>query len=137
MNPTNDPALRSFVEVAPESHFPIQNLPYGVFGRRSGGGPHIGVAIGDSVLDLAVLEEQGLLDTPALRGRRVFSEPALNAFMALGHRAWGEARSAVSRLLGADEPTLRDNATLRRRALIPQGEVDMLLPAVIGDYTDF
>ena len=36
MDPTTDPALRSWVPVAPESHFPIQNLPYGVFRPRRG-----------------------------------------------------------------------------------------------------
>ena len=50
MNPTNDPAVRSWVSVPPESHFPIQNLPYGTFLR--GGASHVGVAIGSDVLDL-------------------------------------------------------------------------------------
>src|SRR5262245_26272627 len=118
MNPTTDPALRSFLSVAPESHFPIQNLPYGVFRRPDGGVPHIGVAIGDWVLDLHVLEEQGLLDTPALQGRRVFSGPTLNAFMALGRSAWGEVRGVISRLLRADEAALRDNSSLRDEALV-------------------
>src|SRR5947209_14227933 len=99
MHATHDPSLRSFVPVAPESHFPIQNLPYGVFRRRSGGEPRVGVAIGEWVLDLAVLEGQGLFDSPTLRGRRVFHEPVLNPFMALGRPAWREARAAVSRLL--------------------------------------
>ncbi|HEY1860758.1 MAG TPA: fumarylacetoacetase [Gemmataceae bacterium] len=137
MNATIDPALRSFVPVAPESHFPIQNLPYGVFRRRAGGQPAIGVAIGDLVLDLTLLEEQNLLSVPALRGRRVFSESTLNAFMAAGHAAWSEARAAISRLLRNDEPTLRDNAPLRDRGLIPKAHVEMLLPAEIGDYSDF
>jgi fumarylacetoacetase len=137
MDPTNDPALRSFVPVAADSHFPIQNLPYGVFRRRSGGEPHGGVAIGDQVLDLALLEEHGLLDVPSLRGRRVFAEPALNAFMALGRTAWDEARARISQLLRADEPTLRDNGCLREQALLPRTDVRLLLPAAIGDYTDF
>lgn len=136
MDPTNDPALRSFVPVASESHFPIQNLPYGVF-RRPGEPPRVGVAIGDQVLDLALLEDQGLLDTPALRGRRVFAAPALNAFLALGRPAWDEARARLSRLLRANEPTLRDNVTLRGQALVPRADVQLLLPADIGDYTDF
>jgi fumarylacetoacetase len=134
---TNDPALRSFVTVAPESHFPIQNLPYGVFRRRAGGPPTIGVAIGEFVVDLALLEEQNLLSVPALRGRKVFSESTLNAFMAAGRAAWSEARAAISRLLHNDEPTLRDNSPLRDRALIPMADVELLLPAEIGDYTDF
>jgi fumarylacetoacetase len=137
MDSTTDPALRSFVPVAPETHFSIQNLPYGVFQRRSGGPPTIGVAIGEFVLDLALLDEQNLLTVLALRGKRVFSESTLNAFMAAGRPAWTEARAAISRLLRSDEPTLRDNTPLRDRALVPAADVQMLLPAAIGDYTDF
>jgi len=137
MNSTTDSALRSFVPVAAESHFPIQNLPYGVFRRRSGGPETIGVAIGDFLLDLALLEEQNLLSLPGLRGREVFSEPTLNAFMAAGRNAWTEARAAVSRLLRHDEPMLRDNKPLRERALVLMADVEMLLPAAICDYIDF
>jgi fumarylacetoacetase len=137
MDPTNDPALRSWVPVAPESHFPIQNLPYGVFRRRAGITPHIGVAIGDYVLDLAVVETAGLLEAPSLLGRNVFGRGTLNDFLALGRPAWREARSAISRLLRHDEPWLRDDPPLRQRALIPMADVEMLLPVDIGDYTDF
>jgi fumarylacetoacetase len=136
MNPTTTPTLRSFVDVAPDSHFPIQNLPYGVF-RRSGEPARVGVAIGEHVLDLAVLEDRHLLDTPHLRGHRVFHEPRLNAFLALGRPAWTEARAAVSRLLYDDEPTLRDDFPLRDKALVHMADVELLLPVKIGDYTDF
>src|SRR3954447_26307693 len=107
MDPTTDPALRSFVPVAAESHFPIQNLPYGVFRRKSGGPAGVGVAIGELVLDLAVLQDRGLLPV-----KRVFARSSLNAFMALGRSAWTAVRESVSRLLRADEPTLRDDAAL-------------------------
>jgi fumarylacetoacetase len=137
MNPTTDPALRSWVPVPAESHFPIQNLPYGVFRRRAGGPPRLGVAIGEAVLDLALLQEHGLLRGPAVGDGQVFREAVLNPFMALGRAAWSEVRSLLSRLLRADEPALRDNAALRERALVPMAEVEMLLPAAIGDYTDF
>ena len=128
--------LRSFLEVAPDSHFPIQNLPFGVF-RPSSGSPRVGVAIGEFVLDLAILEERGLLQFPELQGQRVFSEAALNAFMALGRPAWQKTRSVLQHLLAADTPDLRDDATLREQAFHRQSEVTMLLPARIGDYTDF
>jgi fumarylacetoacetase len=137
MNPTNDPTLRSFIPVPVESHFPIQNLPYGVFRRKDGGAPRVGVAIGDEVLDLAVLEEAGCFDGPALKGKKVFALPTLNAFLALGRPAWREARATISRLLSATESKLRDDGSLRGRALAPAREVQMLLPAEIGDYTDF
>jgi fumarylacetoacetase len=128
--------LRSFIEVAPDSHFPIQNLPFGVF-RPAQGSARVGVAIGDCVLDLAVLEERGLLHFPELQDRRVFSEGALNAFMALGRPAWQKTRSALQHLLAADTPDLRDDAALREQAFHQRSEVTMLLPARIGDYTDF
>src|SRR5262249_11110900 len=93
MTTTTDPSLRSFVPVAPESHFPIQNLPYGVFRIpeeervRIGGYSlalderRVGVAIGDFVLDLALLEGWGLLADPALGDRPVFRQQSLNAFL--------------------------------------------------------
>src|SRR5262249_19319722 len=135
MNPTNDPALRSFVPVATSSHFPIQNLPYGVFRRGGENSPRIGVAIGDYILDLSVVGERGLL--PGLPGENVFRQSSLNAFMALGRSSWTRTRALISRLLRADEPTLRDNTSLREQVLVPQVGVEMLLPARIGDYTDF
>jgi fumarylacetoacetase len=137
MNPTNDPALRSWVPVPADSHFPIQNLPYGVFRRRGAGALAVGVAIGDRLLDLTVLEEAGLFDGPVLGQRRVFDQGRLNPLLALGRPAWAEARARVSQLLRADEPTLRDNADLRGRALVPWGDAEMVLPALVGDYTDF
>jgi fumarylacetoacetase len=137
MNPTTDPTQRSFVPVLPASHFPIQNLPYGVFRRRSGGAAHIGVAIGDMILDLAVFQEANLLNSAALGGGKVFQEPTLNAFMALGRPAWQEARAAISQLLRDSNTVLRDNLRLRQQALVPQADVQMLLPVAIGDYTDF
>lgn len=134
MGPTTDSSLRSWVDVAPESHFPIQNLPYGVF-RRPGEAPRVGVAIGDFVLDLAALEHEGLLAAPELRG--AFAVPSLNTFLARGRPAWTAARAAISRLLRHDEASLRDRSSLRMQALVPQSEVELLLPVEIGDYTDF
>ena len=129
--------LRSFVDVAPDSHFPIQNLPFGVFRPRNGGDARVGVAIGDHVLDLSVLGGAGHFRGAEFGNKPVFSEPALNSFLALGRPAWRKAREIVQRLLSADQPTLREDAALRVRALIPQERVEMLLPARIGDYTDF
>lgn len=128
---------RSFIDVPPDAHFPIQNLPYAVFSPQSGGGPRIGVAIGDRVLDLAVLQRQGLFKGTYLSGKSVFSQPALNAFMALGRPAWRQARATIQTLLRHDNPTLRDDAALRQQALIPMADVDLHLPADIGGYTDF
>ncbi len=132
-----DPNLRSFLDVPPGSHFSIHNLPFGVFRPRAGATPRVGVAIGESVLDLSVVADRGLLDGPELRGTTVFHERSLNSFMAMGRSAWREARATARRLLRHDEPTIRDSQALRDVALVPMRRVEMVLPARIGDYTDF
>jgi|GEM_PF-1556 len=134
---TTDAELRSFVPVPTDSHFPIQNLPFGVFRRRGNRSAGVGVAIGEHVLDLTVLKIHGVLDSPLLRRKALFAQDNLNEFMDLGPTVWQEARSIISWLLRADVPTLRDYSWLRERALVPMSEVEMLLPAQIGDYTDF
>ena len=65
----------------------MQNLPFGVFKPRQGK-PRVGVAIGDLILDLSVLEELGHFRSPEFQDRKVFSEDSLNAFLALGRPAW-------------------------------------------------
>ncbi|KAI9085298.1 hypothetical protein K1719_032675 [Acacia pycnantha] len=130
-------ALRSFVEVHPDSHFPIQNLPYGVFKPEPSSSPRPGVAIGDYVLDLSELASAGLFDGPLLSNSDCFLQPNLNKFVSLGRPAWKEARATLQKLLSANEPTLRDNTALKQKCLVPMNRVELLLPVAIGDYTDF
>ncbi len=129
-------SLRSFIEVAPGSHFSLQNLPYGIF--RPGDDPaRAGVAIGDLVLDLAVLEEGGYFRALDFGPGAIFAGDSLNAFLALGRPAWRKTREVLQHLLAADTATLRDDHALRARAFHQQKEITMQLPARIGDYTDF
>src|SRR6266536_3585771 len=129
-------SLKSFIDVSPDSHFPIQNLPFGIF-QPKGGKPRAGVAIGDLIADLSVLEELGHFRSPEFQGRKPFSEDSLNAFLALGRPAWRKARAVLQRLLSSKTPILRDNARLRARIFHAQKDVVMKLPARIGNYTDF
>ncbi|CAK9156849.1 unnamed protein product [Ilex paraguariensis] len=129
--------LKSFVEVLPDSHFPIENLPYGVFKPEPGSKARPGVAIGDYVLDLSVIASAGLFDGPILCNSDCFDQPNLNKFLELGRPAWKEARATLQKLLSPTEPALRDNASLRQKALVPVDKAQMLLPIAIGDYTDF
>src|SRR5438270_3237126 len=129
-------ALRSFLEIAKDSHFPIQNLPFGVFQPKQDT-PRVGVAIGDLVFDLSALEELGHFQSPEFRGRKVFSEGSLNSFLALGRPAWRKTREILQHLLAADAPILRDDPIIRRRVFHAQKDVVMKLPARIGNYTDF
>jgi fumarylacetoacetase len=132
----NDISLKSFIEVPSESHFPIQNLPFGVFNTAAKPAHRVGIAIGEQVLDLAVLESAGLIAVAGNRGP-VFNRASLNAFIALGRQAWSEARAAISALLRHDNPVLRDNKSLREKAFIPMTGIISHLPVEIPGYTDF
>lgn len=111
---THDPKLRSWVESANTSgcDFPIQNLPLGVFRTSKDARPRVGVAIGDSILDLrAWLDGQNL-----------------NSYLSVSATQRRDLRRSISK-------ALEHGATKQELAL--QLECEMLLPAVIGDYTDF
>jgi len=126
--------LKSFIDVAPDSHFPLQNLPFGVF-RPPNGAARIGVALGDYVVDLAALQSAGHF--PDLRDRQLFERDSLNDFLALGRPAWKNIREILQRLLSAEMPTLRDDAKLRERVFRRRADIAMQLPVEIGNYTDF
>lgn len=125
-------AQQCFLPIPADHPFPIQNLPYGVFAHeRTDVLPHPGVAIGDFILDLWQLEEEGLLDG------FFAGEVTLNAFLAAGKDVWQSVRTSLQQLLSADDPTLQSNESLRQRVLIPRREASLHLPVEIGDYTDF
>ena len=134
LSATTDPSRQSFLAVAPDSCFPIQNLPFGVF-KPADGDPRCGIAIGDHVADLSVLEQT--MQLPSMDDGNVFSDSSLNRFASLGRDVWREVRCCLSELLDVDSPTLRDDEQLRQRVLHKRSDVEMMLPITIGDYTDF
>ncbi len=104
--------------------FGLENLPYGVF--RYHGHTSIGVAFEDRVLDLRGAAGAGLLGGLPPEVREACTAPRLNELMSLGRPRWRELRAHLTELLATGAPPL-----------IPQGDVAMLVPAAIGDYTDF
>jgi fumarylacetoacetase len=128
--------LKSFIDLPSDSHFPLENLPFGVFMPREGLA-RIGVAIGELVLDLSILGELGHFRAAEFQADRIFARNCLNDFLALGRPAWRKTREILQHLLSADTPTLRDDAALRERVFHRRTDVTMQLPARIGDYTDF
>ncbi|NOH02869.1 MAG: fumarylacetoacetase [Chloroflexi bacterium] len=124
--------LKSFIEVPPDSDFPIQNLPYGIFSTKTNPNPHVGTRLGDWVVDLAFLDEEKLFGEQF----GFFADATLNRFMAAGRETWQEIRQRLINLLSADPLNVWEEA-MRARALTPVNEVQMHLPVSIGDYTDF
>ena len=131
---TIDKNLTSFIDIAADSDFSIHNLPYGIFSEAADGKRRAGVAIGEQVLDLSVLEAEGLL---SLDGGSYFNQPTLNAFIDSGRDNWTKARTAIQMLLSNDNDTLRDNIDLQAKALFKQADVTMHLPVQVPGFTDF
>lgn len=121
LNETHDPALRSWVEAAnaPDSDFPIQNLPFGRFRRADQEPWRIGVAIGDQVLDI---QAAGLIDHADMA--RLLAQPVLE-------------RSALRLALSRGLRQGSTKASAWTQALHAQSQVQLGLPCEVGDYTDF
>lgn len=136
LDETHEPALESFVASAnaADTPFPIQNLPFGVFRPRDGGGPwRGGVAIGAAVFDLAAWRDSGLVPE---RVRPLVADaagPRLNPLLARPCEAWQELRLALSRALRRGAAEAGQGGTL----VVPAAAVEMALPVEIGDYSDF
>jgi fumarylacetoacetase len=128
--------LTSFISVSEDSHFPIQNLPYGVF-RTQKRSIRIGVAIGSYILDMKEVEDAGMLLGIEGLPERVFSEPTLNRFLSCGRMVWSVVSGRVQGILGERSVGVRDNEELRARLLVPMNIATMLIPVDVGDYTDF
>ena len=131
---TIDKNLTSFIDIAADSDFSIHNLPYGIFSDTVDGKRRAGVAIGEQVLDLSVLEAEGLL---RLDGGSYFDQPTLNAFIDSGRDNWTKARTTIQTLLSNASETLRDNTDLQKKSLFKQTDVTMHLPVQVPGFTDF
>jgi fumarylacetoacetase len=131
---THDPKRRSFVASANgHADFPIQNLPFGIF-SPPGDTPRGGVAIGDSIFDLAAALDAGLVKGAAAEAA---AGTTLNAFFAMPAVERADLRTAIGDLL--DETSSRRAAIESPGANILHRAADctMHLPAHVGDYTDF
>lgn len=127
---TNDPNLKSWVNVPQGSDFPIQNLPYGIF--DDGKGARAGVAIGEHILDLAAVAQKGGFDGIDFDAT-VFSSATLNAFMGCGKAIWTAVRERISTLLQVGN----DFQANEGEVLVAMAEAKLLMPVQVGDYTDF
>jgi len=129
---TTDPAARSWIPVDDASDFPIQNLPFGAFVRD--GERHLGIAIGDHIVDLRPLAESGLLDGACAPD--VLTAPTLNRLLAAGRPTWRAVRERLFDLLRVDGDgglRSRDASTF----FVSRATATMAVPMEIGDYVDF
>ncbi|MDQ3242783.1 MAG: fumarylacetoacetase [Gemmatimonadota bacterium] len=136
MNHTHDPRLRCWVSSAnaPDGDFPIQNLPFGVFSQGDGS-KRIGIAIGDSVLDVGACGRHGLIRES--RALEACDSTRLNELMSLPSADVSELRAAASELLSSTGEKAEAAKRLGKTVLGKLSDCRLWLPAEIGDYTDF
>jgi len=133
----------SWLDIDPESHFSIDNIPFGIASKpTSTAPPQVAVAIGDYVIFLDDLARGSALD--GLRDfddhLAVLGRDTLNAFAALGRPLHQALRLYIRDLLLDDTKNpalLRDNKSLRSIAIQQRSHCKLHLPMRIGDYTDF
>ena len=131
----NDPSRQSWLPVDPDSDFPIQNIPFGVF-LTPDDIITIGSRIGDYAIDLGALHQLGYFaDIPLTDD--IFLQDTLNDFISDGKKTWRLVRNRISDLFEESNAELRDQKEHRDVVLFGMSEIEMQLPVHIGDYTDF
>ena len=131
----NNPALRSWIDVKPDSDFSIQNIPFGIYTEQHIG-HHACTAIGEYIMDLHQTQELGYFKALNLP-HDIFAKQYLNDFIALGKQITREVRNRISDLLNVENKELQANQAHRDKIFKLQSKVQMLLPIHVGDYTDF
>ncbi|CAK7201500.1 hypothetical protein SEUCBS139899_004206 [Sporothrix eucalyptigena] len=136
-------STKSWLTIPKGSSFSLANLPFGVISTEVAPSPRIATAIGEFALDLSVFAANGGfagLDTFGQQQLSVFSEPALNAFAALGKSEHYKVRIYLQSIFSENTPhpqILRNNKDLQSKVLIPLSAVCNHIPFLIGDYSDF
>jgi len=136
MSDSNSPDIRSFVKYDKYSHFPIQNLPFGIFCSDKQSKKRVGVAIGDKVLDIAACYKHKMIDHHKLCESSLNND-YLNDFMSIDSDHLREIRDSISILLRDDNPKLRDDLEMISKVLIPVSDVTVSMPVKVSNYTDF
>lgn len=136
-------AIKSWLPIPLRSHFSLANIPFGIISTTKNASRRPAVALGDYAFDVSAFALHGgfkELNELSQQDTKVFHEPTLNAFAALGRPIHRAVRSYLQAIFREDTPypgILKDNETLRKAALIPLSDVQTHLPLAIGDYTDF
>ena len=131
----NNPKRKSWLEVPENSDFPIQNIPFGVFLTKDDV-ITIGTRIGDFAIDLGALQQLNYFEGIELTDD-MFMQDTLNDFISDGKKTWRLVRNRIAELFDIKNQQLQNNDEHREIVVFKMEDVEMQLPVLIGDYTDF
>lgn len=133
--PANNPQIKSWLDIPADSDFPIQNIPFGVFLTKENI-VTVGTRIGDYAIDLGALQQLNYFEGIELTDD-MFMQDTLNDFISDGKKTWRLVRNRISDIFNEANSKLKDNDKHREIVIFKISEVEMQLPVLIGDYTDF
>lgn len=131
----NNPKRKTWIETTPNTDFPVQNIPFGVFLTRDDI-ITIGTRIGDTAIDLGALHQLGYFEGIPLTDD-IFLQDSLNDFISDGKKTWRLVRNRIAEIFDETNEALKNNIEHRKIVLFALNEIEMQLPVNIGDYTDF
>lgn len=131
----NNPETKSWIAVEKHSDFPIQNIPFGVF-LTPENDITIGSRIGNTAIDLGAMQRLGYFGGIPLTDD-MFMQDTLNDFISDGKKTWRLVRNRIAEIFDAENPKLRDHKEHRDIILFGLNEIEMQMPVLVGDYTDF
>lgn len=132
----NNPDRKSWIPVNKNSDFPIQNIPFGIFKTHTAG-PAVGSRIGNTVINLAEMANQGYFDDLNIPDKAVFQKSRLNDFIGLGKSVTNAVRDRIAEIFDEKNTDAKNDKKLISQALHDLDDVEMLMPVEVGDYTDF
>ena len=128
----NDPNRKSWIEVAQDSDFPIQNIPFGVF-KKPDNNTCVGTRIGNTTIDLNALQSLNYFEEITLDDN-IFNQETLNTFLKLNKSTWRAVRDCIAEIFDVNNMMEESHKAL---ILSNIENVEMLMPVQVGDYTDF
>ncbi len=131
----NDTNRKSWLEVPENSDFPIQNIPFGVFLTKENV-VTVGTRIGNYAIDLGALQQLDYFHGIELTDD-MFMQDTLNDFISDGQKTWRLVRNRIAEIFDIDNSKLRDSIKHKDIIIFKVEDVEMQLPVLIGDYTDF
>jgi fumarylacetoacetase len=127
--------MKSWIEIKPDSDFPLYNIPFGI-GVIPGSGPRICTRIGDWVVDLSIMANLAFFDRSLIKDAE-FSASELNDFINKGKHVTGHVRQVIQNSFLESEYLESTASLFKAHILYKASEIKMLMPLRVGDYTDF
>lgn len=132
----NNIALKSWLDIDPQSDFPIQNIPFGIAKTKNKAARPFS-RIGNYAIDLSALADFGYFDDLLIDDLSAFYLETLNDFIALGKGITSKVRNRIAELFEFSNVELKENPEAFDLSLYNIDDLEMQMPVVIGDYTDF